>query len=212
MTKALHLSLSAERYTPEYIIAPGREVLGGFDLDPASCDTANSIVKAASYLTARDNGLAHEWDGRLFLNPPGTCKEQWIETDESGNESLITEFPGCGTELPNGKARKVCSCDYVLRFWEKLIEHVDDGSVSAAIWIGFNPSQLQMLQQSVVSPLDFPTCFLDKRVRYLGPDLQPMNSPPHNSYVTLVAPPGSPHEDDFAEAYSRLGVVTRRYL
>lgn len=59
-----------EWYTPPDLIAAAREVMGGIDLDPASCELANSCVQATKYFTAQDNGLTKAWFGRLWLNPP----------------------------------------------------------------------------------------------------------------------------------------------
>lgn len=59
-----------ERYTPPEYIALACEVLGSIDLDPASHERAQRIVKAAEYYTREDDGLVHEWRGRVWLNPP----------------------------------------------------------------------------------------------------------------------------------------------
>ena len=60
-----------EWYTrPKYIEA-AREVMGSIELDPASCATANAIVKAERYFTKEQNGILQEWRARsLWLNPP----------------------------------------------------------------------------------------------------------------------------------------------
>jgi hypothetical protein len=59
-----------ERYTPAKYIEIARRVLGGIDLDPASCKMAQAIVKAKRYFTYRDDGLKRKWHGHVFLNPP----------------------------------------------------------------------------------------------------------------------------------------------
>ena len=59
-----------EWYTPQDLIERARKVLGGFDLDPASNDMAQEKVQAGAYYTAETNGLFHEWNGTVWLNPP----------------------------------------------------------------------------------------------------------------------------------------------
>lgn len=59
-----------EWYTPELYIEAARGVLGAIDLDPASSDAANEIVKAAQIFTIHDNGLEQPWSGRVWMNPP----------------------------------------------------------------------------------------------------------------------------------------------
>ena len=61
---------SNEWYSPSWIVDPAREALGGIDLDPASCAQANETIRAARVFTAADDGLAQDWQGRVWLNPP----------------------------------------------------------------------------------------------------------------------------------------------
>jgi len=60
---------TVEHYTPPYIVEAARELMGEFDLDPASCELANRMIKAKEYYT--ENGLEKPWFGKVFLNPPG---------------------------------------------------------------------------------------------------------------------------------------------
>jgi len=60
-----------EWYTPSVFVEAARDVLGGFDLDPASSEIANATVRADRIFTAEDDGLAQEWPiGSIWMNPP----------------------------------------------------------------------------------------------------------------------------------------------
>lgn len=63
-------SESAEWYTPSVYVEAARRVLGSIDLDPASSAEANRTVRAAAYFSAQDDGLAKDWPGRVWMNPP----------------------------------------------------------------------------------------------------------------------------------------------
>ena len=89
-----------EWYTPTDVIDKVHAVFGEIDLDPASNPVANEIVKAKQIYTKDDNGLAQDWYGKVFLNPPfGSDKiskfiDKLIGEYQSGNVSdaiLLTE-------------------------------------------------------------------------------------------------------------------------
>jgi len=52
--------------TPPHII----RALGPFDLDPCAAPAPRPWDTAAAHLTAEDDGLSHEWWGRVWMNPP----------------------------------------------------------------------------------------------------------------------------------------------
>lgn len=67
---------SDERFTPRWIF----DALGErFDLDPASPEDATTHVPADLVYTRRQDGLAQEWHGFVWLNPPFSNGTPWAE-------------------------------------------------------------------------------------------------------------------------------------
>lgn len=134
MTKAdhqlLHQSNSNEWYTPARYVQAARDVMGGIDLDPASCAQANEVVKAARYFTIDTDGLAHDWPGRVWLNPPygriagkssaaawsGKLIGQYLAGITTQAILLVNACPGDRWFMPLF-AWPICFTDHRIRFY-----------------------------------------------------------------------------------------------
>jgi hypothetical protein len=202
---ALFSANKGEWFTPPEIIKRVHAVMGGIDLDPASCAKANTIVGAKQFFTAADDALNRPWHGRVFVNPPGTCPRGVVERYEDSYTGTIVvkeeRFSVCGKT-------KVCTCDLPRKFWNKLMLEFSEGRVSCAIYLGFSLNQLATLQASSVpglegctfkSPLDFPICVLRQRLKFLDSEtLLPVPGPTQHNFVSYVNGSGMKFRAEFS--------------
>jgi phage N-6-adenine-methyltransferase len=89
-------------YTPPCYIESARVVMGAIDLDPASSEIANEMVKATTIYTQEDDGLQYEWQGNIWMNPPYSQPliSQFIAkltTSESVNQAIVLVNNGTET-------------------------------------------------------------------------------------------------------------------
>jgi hypothetical protein len=207
MSNPQHLSTSVELYTPTYIVEAVRTVLGGIDLDPASCALAQEVVAADAWygpgteyvntnsheLEPIEDGLSMPWHGRVFLNPPGG--------------RVPKEYAGCGTK------------SNAALWWGALASQWQSGDVEAAIFVGFTLEILRSAQAlDVPQPLDFPLCVPSKRIAFdtaVGYDDRdgtptfervPSKSPTHANVIVYLPPVDVVERDDVG-AMMRQGVA-----
>jgi hypothetical protein len=78
-----HSIASVEWYTPPDVVELCRAALGGFiELDPASCDAAQTIVQARRYCTIEKP--CEDWDAAtIFCNPPNPPMPWWAHCEHA---------------------------------------------------------------------------------------------------------------------------------
>jgi len=136
-----------EWYTPSEYIEAAREVMGSIDLDPASCELANEVVKATKIYTAEDDGLSQNWRGNIWLNPPyasdliGRFADKTAQSKDNINQAIVLVNNATETQWFNtliGVASAVVFPKSRVRFY------MPDGSTGAplqgqaVIYIGDN--------------------------------------------------------------------------
>lgn len=94
--------------TPKYII----DALGPFDLDP--CAGESTKIGAVNWWDGRgENGLANDWFGFVWCNPPFSQKEKWAEKIiDHGNGILI--LPERGSAPWFGPLAESAGCYFVM--------------------------------------------------------------------------------------------------
>lgn len=137
---------SNEWYTQARYVQAVKEVLGGIDLDPASCAEANETVQATNYFCKEEDGLMLPWFGRVFLNPPYSAE-------------------GAARGMEPGRARKAVITQWI----EKLIEDYKEGHVSSAILL----TKADVKQKWFQLLWNYPICIVQSRILFNRPGLPP---------------------------------------
>ncbi len=131
---------SNEWYTPARYIEAAREVMGGIDLDPASCKEANMVVRAEKFYTKEDNGLMYPWYGRVWLNPP--------YSDTQSTSGITGNRKG-----------------YMQSFLKKVTQEYQQGQINQAIILVTTDTDARWFQLL----WEYPLCFVDHKVIFHRP-------------------------------------------
>ena len=136
-----------EWYTPPEYIEAARDVLGGIDLDPASTATANAVIGAKEFFTPEDDGLAQEWHGRVWMNPPyasaliGKFTEKMAQSFKSGKVTEAIVLVNNATETSWFRelidvASAVCFPGGRVKFWSPDRDSATPLQGQALIYLG----------------------------------------------------------------------------
>lgn len=112
VVRTLGSSESDEWYTPASYTDAARRVMGDIDLDPASCASANEQIKARRFYTIHDDGLAQEWRGRVFMNPPFSRSAAFVDR-------LLREYDAGDVS----QAIILCAARAETRWFHPLFDH-----------------------------------------------------------------------------------------
>lgn len=137
-----------EWYTPREFIEAARLAMGSIDVDPASNDIAQKIVKAETYYTAETNGLDKTWEGNVWLNPPyasdliGRFADKLLEQRKHYKQAIVLVNNATETEWFN----KIISVASAVCFPKGRVKfYMPDGKKGAplqgqaVLYIGDNP-------------------------------------------------------------------------
>ena len=163
-------------------MAAARQVLGSIDLDPASCATANLVVKARTFYKKDDDGLVHPWKGNVFLNPPGG------RTANRSNQLLW--WKKLVGEWRNHSVRAAIFVGFNLELLRTTQSERDSETFAA---------------------VEFPFVIPRNRIPFLAEvdgKLVPQTSPTHANVIVYLPEHGSADECiAFKDAFSKLGAV-----
>lgn len=164
--KFLDCGQNNEWYTPHRYIEAAREVMGSIELDPASCELANRIIKAERYYTAEENGLAQAWNARsLWLNPPygrthnksniGLFTQRLLYEYKAGNvgQAILLSTPRPDTPwFPSLWDYPICFCEHGIAFYRLTgkgdieIDNRHTGHFFGTIFVYLGPHEQKFIE------------------------------------------------------------------
>jgi hypothetical protein len=199
MAIAQHSKKSNSHMTPGHVVGLVHQVMGGIDLDPATTQFANRLVKAKRYYDYSTNGLNKRWEGRVFLNPPGGVIARPLRRRDIdiGYES-VTDTHSRSTI-----------------WWAKLLHSWLEGAMSQGVFVGFSLEFLRHAQRisKTWTPLDFPYCIpedrlrFDRLVRSRKGKRRVAGAQPTNANIIVYLPEKARDVVRFQKVFHALGVV-----
>lgn len=190
-----HSSATFEWGSPDLIVSRGRDVIGPFDVDPASSPHWNRVVRAKRIITEREDGTRTPW-------VPGAPAPAEIAAQRS-RAKRPDRFTAWVNPPNTGDG------ELVALYWRALTGYFELGWITSAIWVGFSVEQLSRLQRvnAPSDPLDHTRCIPARRIKYRSQTIV-KSQPGHASYIALLT--YDPREVvRFVKRFSDLGRVVR---
>jgi len=169
--RLLTSSQSDEWWTPPQYVEAARQLMGSIELDPASSEGANKIVRAKRYFTELDLPLLQEWSAEsVWLNPP-YGKTMGKSLQGAFSNKLVAEFEAervkravllvnayFGYGWFNGlRSRGMCILDHRISFIDGRTGRQGDQAKASSVIITFGNNWIDFQRIfSKFGPLCFP--------------------------------------------------------
>ncbi|HCE1635774.1 TPA: hypothetical protein NGS13_004356 [Vibrio parahaemolyticus] len=180
-----------EYYTPQEWIQASTECLGRIELDPASSDVANEVVKADRFFTKATDGLSQSWKAdTVWMNHPFHRGEKACPSNKEKckKKTCVKRGHHIDKDIPS-------NMDWI----EKLISEYESGNIKEAICITFASTSEAWFRKL----LKYPQCMPNKRVQYRNPDGSVCNNVTKGSCITYLGP----NLDSFIQSFQSLGTI-----
>lgn len=141
--------------TPKEII----DALGPFDLDPCAA-TARPWPTAAEHYTIADDGLAREWSGLIWCNPPYSNVRLWLERMANHGDGVALIFARTETALFHEFVWSRCSALlfprgrlYFRRGDGRRADHSRGSGAAGApsVFVGYGPVAADRLRRAPIA-------------------------------------------------------------
>lgn len=209
-----HSSETVEHFTPEWLVEKFRWTLGSIDLDPASCEDANRIVRATTFFTKENDGFFRDWTPygpNRFVNPPGGLVDESLRPVFRKTKKRLgcTETGACG--LPPGHTHHGIESSAAV-WWRRVVRDFEARSYATHTgFVGFSLELLQSAQEyeGLLQPLDFACCVPKGRVKFdsMQDGVRKQGTQPTHANVLVLVSYDYERIKRFARAFDDVGYV-----